>query len=145
MLPDAGGTFLTKHCVAIAWFPHEPIDAVAYYILCSCVSKLEKTGYREAIAQQNGTKDAFTVSEMEAAFEKTLGPTAGSPATGKIRGRNHLFFCGWSVWKRRKRNETTCSGPRRRKDFQVGSEDWNEPLYRTKNSLDTRFPKRAVH
>ena len=25
---DAGATFLTKHCVAMAWFPHEPIDAV---------------------------------------------------------------------------------------------------------------------
>ena len=40
-----------------------------------------------AIAQQNGTKDTFTdsreQSEMEAAFEKTLDPIAGSPATGK--------------------------------------------------------------
>ena len=40
-----------------------------------------------AIAQQNGTKDAFTEprerSEMEAAFENTLDPIAGSPATGK--------------------------------------------------------------
>ena len=26
--PDDGGTFLTRHCVAMAWFPHERIDAV---------------------------------------------------------------------------------------------------------------------
>ena len=35
---------------------------------------------------------------------------------------------------------------RLRKDVQVGSEGWNDDaFYRTKNSLETRFPKRAVH
>ena len=49
-----------------------------------------------AIAQQTSTKDAFTESreqsEMENAFEKTLDPRAGSPATGKSVARIiHLF------------------------------------------------------
>ena len=49
-----------------------------------------------AIAQQNGTKDAVTKlrerSEAVAAFEKTLDPIAGSPATGKsVAGIIHLF------------------------------------------------------
>ena len=47
-------------------------------------------------AQQNGTKDAFIESrersEMEAAFENTLDPMAGSPATGKcVAGIINLF------------------------------------------------------
>ena len=43
---DAGATFLTKHCVAMAWFPHDPIDAVTYLILCRRVTKLGNTGYK---------------------------------------------------------------------------------------------------
>ena len=50
------------------------------------MTELENTGQR-AIAQQNGTKDAFEQSEMEDAFGKTLDPTAGSPATGKSMAR----------------------------------------------------------
>ena len=44
MLPYAGGISLTRHCVAMAWFPHEPIDAVTCCIRCSRVSELENTG-----------------------------------------------------------------------------------------------------
>ena len=52
---------------------------------------------QRAIAQQSGTKDAFTQSqkqsEMEDAFEKKkLDPIAGSPATGKsVAGIINLF------------------------------------------------------
>ena len=65
------------------------------YSLHSCERAWEHWGQR-AIAQQNGKKDAFTESrersEMEAAFEKTLDPIAGSPATGKsVAGIINLF------------------------------------------------------
>ena len=98
------------------------------YVLCSIQSReraWEHWGPR-AIAQQNGTKDAFTESrqqsEMEAALEKTLDPIAGSPSMGKsVAGIIHLFVDDL---------------------FGVGSEDWNDVTFtRTENSLDTRFPK----
>ena len=38
--PDAGGTFLTRHCVVMAWFPHELVDAVTCCTLYSRVSEL---------------------------------------------------------------------------------------------------------
>ena len=59
------------------------------YVLFSLQSRKQAWEHwiQGAIAQQNGTKDAFTESrersEREAAFEKTLDPIAGSPATGK--------------------------------------------------------------
>ena len=46
MPQDAGGTFLTRHCAAMTWFPHELIDDVTCCILHSCVSKLGNTGYK---------------------------------------------------------------------------------------------------
>ena len=85
-----------------------------------------------AIAQQSGTKDAFTESrersEMGAAFEKTLDLRAGSPATGKsVAGINNLFvddLFGTSGHEMEQRVLT-----RLRKDFQVGSEDWNDEAF----------------
>ena len=44
MRPDAGRSSLTGHCVAMAWFPHEPIDAVTCCIPSSRRSKLGNTG-----------------------------------------------------------------------------------------------------
>ena len=38
-LPDAGGTSLTRHCVAMAWFPRELIDATTCCIRHSRVSE----------------------------------------------------------------------------------------------------------
>ena len=66
------------------------------YVLYSLESRKQAWEHwiQGSIAQQNGTKDAFTESreqsEMEAAFEKTLDPVAGK----KIRGRNHQSICG---------------------------------------------------
>ena len=85
-----------------------------------------------AIAQQNGTKDAFTdsreQSEMEAALEKTLDPIAGSPATGKSVARiinlfvDDLFRTGGNEMEQRVLTRV-------RKDFQVGSDDWNDVAF----------------
>ena len=84
------------------------------------------------IAQQNGTKDAFTESrersEMEAAFENKLDPTAGSPSTGtSVAGIinlfvNDLFETGGNEMEQRVL-------ARLRKDFQVGSDDWSDVAF----------------
>ena len=42
MRPDAGGISLTKHCVVMAWFPHELIDVVTCCTQYSRVSELGK-------------------------------------------------------------------------------------------------------
>ena len=81
------------------------------------------------VAQQNDTKDAFTKSreqsEVEAAFEKTLDPKAGSPATGKsVAGIINLFVDDLFGTGGTKMEEPVLS--RLGKDFQVGSEDWND-------------------
>ena len=82
----------------MAWFPQELIDVATYCFRYSRVSELGNTWGQWAVAQQNGTKDAFTKSrdqsEVEAAFEKTLDPIAGSPATGKSVAGNHQSICG---------------------------------------------------
>ena len=65
---------------------------------------------------------------MVAAFEKTLDPTAGTPATGKsVAGIINLFvddLFGTSGNEMEQRVLT-----RLRKYFQVGSEDWNDVAF----------------
>ena len=65
-------------------------------------------------------------TEADAAFEKMLDPTAGSPATGKsVAGIINLLvddlFGGTEMEQR--------VLARLRKDFQVGSEDWNDVTF----------------
>ena len=45
-------------------------------------------------AQMAPFADSRERSEMETTFENSLDPIAGSPAAGKIRGRNHPSTCG---------------------------------------------------
>ena len=68
------------------------------YMLYSLQSRTQAWEHwiQGAIPQQSSTKDVFTEprerSEMEAAFEKSLDPIAGSPATGKsVTGIISLF------------------------------------------------------
>ena len=99
----------------------------AYRCCCVLYSIQSRERAREhlgkgAVAQQNDTNDAFTKlreqSEMEAA-------TAGSPATGKsVAGIINLFvddLFGTGGNEMEQRFLT-----RLRKDFQIGSEDWND-------------------
>ena len=90
------------------------------YSLQSLKQAWEHWGQR-TIAQQNGTTDAFTKtrerSEINLFVDDIFG-TGGNDMEQRVLARL-------------------------RKCFQVGSEDRCE-LHRTKNSLDTRFPKRAV-
>ena len=67
-------------------------------------------------------------TEADDAFEKMLNPIAGSPATGKsVAGIINLFVddlfgTGGSEMEQRVLS-------RLRKDFQVGSEDWNDVTF----------------
>ena len=84
---------------------------------------------QRAVAQQNGTKDAFTESreqsEVEAAFEKTLDAIAGSPATGKsVAGIINLFVDNLFGTGGNEMEQRVLTRPR--KDFQVGSKDWSD-------------------
>ena len=82
---------------------------------------------------------------MEAAFEKSLDPVAGSPATGKsVAGIINRFVDDLFGTSGNEMEQRFLTRPR--KDFKVGSEDWNDVAFTgQQNSLDTRFPKRAVH
>ena len=82
---------------------------------------------------------------MEAAFEKTQDPMAGSPAAGKsVAGIINLFvddLFGTGGNEMQQRVLTSFG-----QYFQVGSEDWNDVTFtgqRIRWTQDT--PKRAVH
>ena len=144
---NVGGTFLDK---ALRTHGMIPTRADRFcYVLYPIQSRERAWEHWEqkAIVQQNGTTDAFTESreqsETEAAFEKkkkTLDPIAGSPATGKSVARIINLFVGDHFGTSGNEMEQRVL-TRLRKESQVGS----GYLYKTENSLDTRFPKRAIH
>ena len=86
---DAGGTSLTRPCVAVAWFPHELIDVVA---CCTQYSRVSEPGNINNTTQWHDTSNIShkprVRTEVDDAHEKMLDP---------IAGRNR-----WS------RNGTTC-------------------------------------
>ena len=132
MPPDAGGTFLTRHCVAVAWFPHEPIDAVTCCILYSRVSKLGNTGCKEPshsrTAQKTPSLNHVSDQKWRLRFFLTLDPIAGSPATGKfVAGITNLFVDDLFGTGGNEMEQRVLT--RLRKDFQVGSEDWNDVAF----------------
>ena len=67
-------------------------------------------------------------SEEDAAFEKVLDPIEGSPATGKSLARIIILFVGGLLGTGGTEMEQRVPA-RLGKDFQVGSEDWNEVLF----------------
>ena len=103
-----------------------------------CCSVLHSTWTRERTwnqtysTQKNDTNnisiESRARSEGDATFEKLLDPIERSPATGKsVAGIIHLFVedlfetCGTEMEQR--------VPARLRKDFHVGSEDWNDVLF----------------
>ena len=51
---------MTRHFVATAWFPHEPVGAVTY---CPKIAKSAwEHSIKGAIAQQNSTKDTLSAA-----------------------------------------------------------------------------------
>ena len=129
---DAAGTFLTRHCVAMAWFPHEPIDAVACCILYSRASELGNTGCKGPSHSRTvqKTPSLYHVSDQEwkLHLKKTLDPTAGSLATGKsVAGIINLFVDDLFGTGGNEMEQRVLT--RLRQDFQVGSEDWNDVAF----------------
>ena len=84
-------------------------------------------------------------TEADAALEKMLDPIAGSLATGKSpAGIINLLVDDFFGTGETEMEQRVLA--RLRKDFHVGSEDWNDvAFHRTKNPLDTRSPNWAVH
>ena len=85
---------------------------------------------QRAVTQQNEIKDALTKarkqSEVESAFEKNAGSTAGSPASGKsVAGIINLYVDDLFGTVGNEMEQLT----RLRKDFQVGSEDRNDVTF----------------
>ena len=84
MLLDAGAKRWTRHCVIMAWFPHELTDVVVCGIQPKHVSQI---GTKSGSTQCHGTNDisfeSRVRSQRDAASEKMLDPIEGSPATGK--------------------------------------------------------------
>ena len=92
MLFDAGGTSL-EHCVVVAWFPRELFDAVMCCTQYIRVSEPGNSNSAQCLDTSNILTNLRLRTEVDAAFEKVLDPIAGSPALGKIRGRNNQSLC----------------------------------------------------
>ena len=70
---------------------------------------------------------------------------ATSWVRGKFLRKTWAIPTTWGMPKRNKAEWNNALLTRRRKDFHVGSEIWNDVTFTGQNSLDTRSPKRAVH
>ena len=141
MLPDAGGTSLTRHCVVMACFLRELIDAVKS---CTQYSHVREPGNKNNITQWNDTGNISNKprvrTEADAAYEKILDPIAGSPATGKpVAGIINFFVddlfgtCGTEMEQRVLARLT--------KHFRVGSEDWNDVTFTGQRIRWTKYPQ----
>ena len=109
MSPDAGGTSLTRHCVVMAWFPHELTDVVMCCIPYSRVSEpVNKITLHSGTGQATSEPNRVCGADVGAAFEKMLDPIAGSPATGKsVVGIINLFADDLSEQVESKRNNVS--------------------------------------
>ena len=121
--PEAGGTCLTRHCVAMAWFPHEPIDFVAYCILYSGVNKFGNTGYKEPSHSRTAQKKLSLIHVSDQKWKLRLKKHWILKLEVQLQ-ENAWQKCQISLWmifsNKWKRNS---------KDFQVGSEDWNDVAF----------------
>ena len=83
-------------------------------------------------------------TEVDAACEKMLDPSAGSPASRKpVAGTTNLFvddLFGTGGTEMEQRVLTRLG-----KDFQVGSEDWNDVLFTGQRTRWTKDPQTGPH
>ena len=113
--PDAGGTFSTMHCVALAWFPHESIDAVTYCILCSRVSKLGNTEFKGPSHSRTAQKTPSPTHVSNQKWKlhlkkKNAGSHSKKPKLQENPWQESSIYLWMIFWNRWKRNGTTCSG-----------------------------------
>ena len=113
------------------------------YVLYSIQSR-ERTWNQNSSTQWHDASNISTKprvrTEADAAFEKMLDPIAGSPATGKSVAGIIKFFVddlfGTGGYKMEQRVLA-----RLRKDFQVGSEDWNDVTFTGQRIRWTKDPQ----
>ena len=123
MLLEDGGIPLAKHCVVMAWFPRELIDAV----LC-CTQYNPVRNYTRWNNTGNIPIEPRVRTEADPEYEQMLHPIAGSPVAGKsvagivILFVDDLFGTGGTRMEQRVLESL-------RKDYQVGSEDWNNVTF----------------
>ena len=143
---DVGGTFLTRHYALMVWFPHELIDAATYGIRYSRVSKLGNTGDKgpshSRTIQKTPSLNHVSNQKWGLHLKKRWIPKL-EVQLQENQWQESSIYCGWSLWNRRNQNGRT-SWEQTWKRFP----SWFRRLERccldrTKNSLDTRFPKRA--
>ena len=126
---DGGGISLTKHCAVLVWFLQELTDAVTYY---QGNYERERTLNQGNYSQCDNTKNIPIKPsdriEADDAYDRMLDPIASSPATRKTMAWiinlfvDDLFGTSGTEMEQR-------ALPRLRKDFQVGSEDWNDVTF----------------
>ena len=81
---------------------------------------------------------------MDAAFEKTLDPIAGSPSTGKsVAGIINLFVDDLFGTGGTEIEQRVLA--RLGKDFQVGSEDWNDVTFTRQRIRWTKDPQSGLY
>ena len=102
---------------------------------------------QKAIAQSHGTGNVLTESRERSkngCFEKMLDPIAGSPATGKsVAGIINLFVDDLFGTGGQDMEQRVLA--RLRKDFHVGSEDWNDETFTGQRFRCTKDPQTGSH
>ena len=129
--PDAGGISLRRHCGAMAWFPHESIDAVTCCIRYSRVSELGNTGDKgpshSTTIQKTPSLNHVSNRKWRLHLKKG-GSQLLEVQLQEVPGRiislfvDDIFGAGGNEMEQRVLT-------RLRKDFQVGSEDWNDVTF----------------
>ena len=127
MLLDAGGISLKRHCVVMAWFPCELTDVV----VC-CTHHSRQTWDQGHYTRWKGTVSISNKprvrTEADDLYDRMLDPIASGPATGKsVVGIINLFVDNLFRTGGTEMEKHVLA--RLRKDFQVGSEDWNDVTF----------------
>ena len=118
-------------------------------------SKLGNTGYKgpshSRTAQKTPSLNHVSDQKWKLNLKKTLDPRAGSPATGKSMARIINLFVEIDLFGTNGNGLEQRVLTRLKKDFEVGSEDWNDvALTRqrtrwTQDSLKTGRPLKSVN
>ena len=128
MPPDAGGTSLTKHRAVMAWSPRELTDAVT---CCTRYSRVSEPGTKinlHSFTIQATSQPNRVCGQMQMLHWKMLDPNAGSPATRKsVAGTTDIFVDDLVGTGGTEMEQHVLA--RLRKDFHIGSEDWNDVLF----------------
>ena len=98
---DADGTFWTRHCVFLTWFPHELTDVV---MCCTQPKHVDQIGTKRTLHSDAG----LMTSHLNRVFEKMLDPIGGSPDTGKSLAGIINLLCRRSFRNRWNPNRITC-------------------------------------